>query len=127
MADRKDQEVKPIDVSIESELGDDPAEKGKKIVVKSLLKFPCSTENHAALRVYDASEQQLFYASPRLGNMQAQKDGFVVNITGHEKKLNGCAYEITEGKTKKVLMTGKIKSKDAAAGKVVSLGTGTNG
>lgn len=127
MADKKDQEVKPVDVSIESELGDDPAEKGKKIIVKSLLKFPCSTENHAALRVYDSNGLQHFYASPRVGNMQAQKEGFVVNITGHEKEVNGCAYVITEGKTKRVLMTGKIKSKDAAAGKVVSIGTGTNG
>lgn len=127
MVDGKEQEVKPIDVSIESELNDDPNEKGKKIVVKSLLKFPCKSENHAALRVYDSNGLQHFYASPRVGNMQAQKEGFVVDITGHEKKLNGCAYVITEGKTKKVLMTGKIKSKDAAAGKVVSIGTGTNG
>ncbi len=122
----KEPDVKEVDVFIESELGDHPTEKGKKTIVKSLLKFPCATSKHAALRIFDAAGSQVFYASPRNGNMEAAKDSLIVDVTNQEKIINGCKYSIVEGTTKKVLLSGQIKLKDAAASKVVSLKTGTN-
>ena len=119
--------LKPIDVIIESELAEDPAKKGSKIVVKSLLKFPCKNDNHAALRIFNKDGYQVFYGSARMGNMEKTDSGFNADITNREKEFTGCDYEITEGGTKQVLLQGKIKIKDAEAAKVVAMSTGTAG
>jgi hypothetical protein len=123
MAKKDTTQDNSVDIYIEEVLSED-----QKTTIKSLLKIPYQDNNSAkALRIYDAGNGQLFYASTRIKDSLIQNEtGFEVEVTNIANSLPGKRYELSEANAKKLVLQGKIISKSAAA-KVVNISkTGTD-
>jgi hypothetical protein len=112
-----------IDIFIEEILSED-----KQTSIKSILKIPYTDKNTSkALRIFDAGNGQMFYASTRI------KDSLIINETGYEvevtniaKSLPGKRYELSEASAKKIVLQGKISVKNAVSNVVNITKTGTD-
>lgn len=95
--------------------------------VGSLLKLPF-TENRTnkALRIFDAEGNQVHYCSVRLGDLKTTDEGYQCDVTGREKELIGCSYELREVGTKALVLSGKIAVNEASAS-VISISQASNG
>jgi hypothetical protein len=123
MAKKDTTQDNSVDIYIEEVLSED-----QKTTIKSILKIPYQDNNTAkALRIFDAANGQLFYASTRIKDSLIQNEtGFEVEVTNIANSLPGKRYELSEANAKKIVLQGKIISKSAAA-KVVNISkTGTD-
>jgi hypothetical protein len=112
-----------IDIFIEEVLSED-----KQTSIKSILKIPYTDKNTSkALRIFDAGNGQMFYASTRIKDSLINNEtGYEVEVTNIAKSLPGKRYELSEANAKKIVLQGKISVKNAASNVVNITKTGTD-
>lgn len=120
--DKGNSEIKDINVFIVDDV--DEATKA----VKSLLTVPYKEDKgeltDKVLRVVDEKSDLLIYASTRLGSLVAGDAGYEKDVTGRSD-LIGKSFTLIEAGTKRVLVKGKILSKQTEA-KVIDLKKAAN-
>lgn len=95
--------------------------------VGSLLKLPFTeSKTNKALRIFDAAGNQVHYCSVRNGDLKQTEDGYECDVTGREKELIGCNYDLREVGTKQIVLSGKIAVKEVSAS-VVPIAQASNG
>lgn len=86
----------------------------------SVLSIPYRDNTQAALRIFNGNEQ-IFYGSSRLGNLQKKDTGYEIDVTGSENLYTGKTFELKDVSSRKVVLTGRIIAKHAESAKVIEL------